>query len=211
MPLDWSPLVAFVQAHPSFVLTTHVRPDADGLGSQLALAEALEALGKSVRVVIASKLPSRYQFLDPDRTRVELFTLPGDNFRDTAAVMVLDTGTWNQLGDFGPFLQTLAVPKVVIDHHRTQDDLGATRFVDVSAEATGRLAYEVDYRAQGAGVAADGPSLIHGAGTRHGLVSTPEYDCGNVRVGKRTRATRGRPDAALRAIVRGSPRLAGSN
>ena len=143
MPIDWSPLVAFVRDHDSFLLMTHVRPDADGLGAQLAVAEALEHLGKSVRVVIASKLPPRYQFLDPDRTRVEQFTPPGDGFRGVAAVIVLDTGTWNQLGDFGPFLQSLTVPKVVIDHHRTQDDLGATRFVDVTAEATGRLAFEL--------------------------------------------------------------------
>src|SRR5262249_5828659 len=34
------------------------------------------------------------------------------------------------------------VPKVVIDHHFTQDDLGALRLVDTTAEATGRLVYE---------------------------------------------------------------------
>jgi len=36
----------------------------------------------------------------------------------------------------------LSCPRVVIDHHITQDDLGAVRLVDVSAEATGRLVYE---------------------------------------------------------------------
>ena len=55
----------------------------------------------------------------------------------------MDTGTWNQLGDFGPFLKSLNVPKVVIDHHRTQDDLGALRFVDITAEVTGRMSYEI--------------------------------------------------------------------
>src|SRR5262249_11689677 len=39
-------------------------------------------------------------------------------------------------------LKSLDVPKVVIDHHLTQDDLGAVRLVDTSAEATGRLVYE---------------------------------------------------------------------
>ena len=55
---------------------------------------------------------------------------------------MLDTGTWDQLGDFGTFLRSLTVPKVVIDHHLTQDDLGAVRLVDVTAEATGRLVFE---------------------------------------------------------------------
>ena len=149
MPLDWSPLVEFVRRHQTFLMMTHVRPDADGLGSQLALADALRAMGKTVRVVIASNLPPRYAFLDPDRREIEEFRLPGDGFRNVDAVIVMDTGTWNQLGDFGDFLKASPIPRAVVDHHRTQDDLGATQFVDVTAEATGRLTYEI-IRALGA-------------------------------------------------------------
>ena len=141
MPLDWAPFVDLVNRHQRFLLTTHVRPDGDGLGSMLALADALEQRGKSVSLVVASVIPPRYDFLDPAR-RIQRFELPGDACRDAETAVVLDTGTWNQLGDFGTFLRTLAVPKVVIDHHMTQDDLGAVRFVDTSAEATGRLVYE---------------------------------------------------------------------
>ena len=141
MPLDWSPFVAFVRRHQRFLMTTHVRPDGDGLGSMLALGEALEGLGKSVLMAVASTFPPRYGFLDPGR-RVALFLPPGEDFRQVDAVLVLDTGTWNQLGFFAPFLQSLDVPKLVIDHHLTQDDLGATRLVDTDAEATGRLARE---------------------------------------------------------------------
>src|SRR5205823_2601058 len=70
------------------------------------------------------------------------FEPPGDEYRDAEAVIVLDTGAWGQLGDFGTFLRSLTVPKVVIDHHLTQDDLGAVRLVDTTAEATGRLVFE---------------------------------------------------------------------
>jgi phosphoesterase RecJ-like protein len=141
MPLDWTPLLALVHQHHRFLLTTHIRPDADGLGSQLALADALGQLGKESRLVIASTWPPRYDFLDPEK-RIERFGTPGDRWRDTDAVIVLDTGTWGQLGDFGPFLRELPVPRVVIDHHLSQDDLGALRLVDTTAEATGRLVFE---------------------------------------------------------------------
>ena len=141
MPLDWSGFVQLVQNHRRFLLTTHVRPDGDGLGSMLALADALEAREKSVQMVVASVLPPRYDFLDP-RQRVRRFAPPGEAYRQAEAVIILDTGTWNQLGDFGEFLKTLDVPRAVIDHHLTQDDLGALRLVDPSAEATGRLVYE---------------------------------------------------------------------
>src|SRR5438309_1984788 len=103
MPVDWSPFVDLVDRHQRFLLTTHVRPDGDGLGSMLALEEVLRQRGKEVRLVIASTFPARYAFLDPER-RIEAFALPGDPWRHAEVVLVLDTGTWNQLDSFGPFL-----------------------------------------------------------------------------------------------------------
>lgn len=141
MPLDWSPFVELVRRHQRFLLTTHIRPDGDGLGSMLALADALECQGKEVRQVVASVVSTRYAFLDPEG-RVQRFQLPGESWQNVDAAIVLDTGTWNQLGDFGTFLRGLPVAKAVIDHHPTQDDLSALRLVDTTAEATGRLVFE---------------------------------------------------------------------
>jgi phosphoesterase RecJ-like protein len=141
MPLDWSPFVEIVHRYRRFLLTTHIRPDGDGLGSMLALADGLEQRGKQVQMVVASVLPPRYRFLDPEG-RIEQFSLPGERWAGAEAIVVLDTGTWNQLGSFGPFLKAHPATRLVIDHHKTQDDLGAVRLVDVSAEATGRLVHE---------------------------------------------------------------------
>jgi phosphoesterase RecJ-like protein len=141
MSLDWTPFVDLVHRHRHFLLTTHIRPDGDGIGSMLALAEVLERQGKQVQMVIASKFPPRYRFLDP-QGRIQQFAPPGDPWRQVDVVLILDTGTWNQLASCGPFLRELPAPKVVIDHHQTQDELGAHRFVDSSAEATGRLVFE---------------------------------------------------------------------
>jgi phosphoesterase RecJ-like protein len=139
MPLDWSPFVEFVRRHERFFLTTHVRPDGDGIGSMLALGEALEQLGKRVRRVIPSRLPPRYEFMDPGRS-IEVFGGPG--VHDCDALVVLDTGTWNQLADVAGYVRESRAEKLVIDHHRTQDDLGATAIVDVTAAATGQMACE---------------------------------------------------------------------
>src|SRR4029078_11294034 len=67
MPIDWSPFVELVRRHQRFLLTTHVRPDPDGLGSMLGLADALKSMGKHVEMRIASLWPPRYDFLDPQR------------------------------------------------------------------------------------------------------------------------------------------------
>jgi len=138
MAIQWRPFVELVRKHRKFIITTHIRPDPDGLGSQLGLTDVLESMGKECRLVISSNWPPRYDFMDPER-RIKRFELPGDFYRDAEAIIILDTGTWGQLGDFGPFLKTMNVPKVVIDHHLSQDDLGAMQFIDTSAEATGRL------------------------------------------------------------------------
>jgi len=141
--VDWSPLVAFLRTHDRPLLMTHIRPDGDGLGAQLALADALKAQGMQPRVCIASVLPPRYRFLDPDRKVIEDFRKPLRPLDDCNAIVVMDTGTWNQLGDFAEYLKASPLPRVVIDHHRTQDDLGGQAFVDIDAEATGRLSFEI--------------------------------------------------------------------
>jgi phosphoesterase RecJ-like protein len=99
-------------------------------------------MGKSVRVAVASDLGPRYEFANTPTTPIERFRAPGTEFRDTDAIVVVDTGTWGQLGEFGAFMRSMNCGKAVIDHHRTQDDLGGLRFVDTTAEAAGRLVYE---------------------------------------------------------------------
>jgi bifunctional oligoribonuclease and PAP phosphatase NrnA len=141
MSIDWTPLADLIETHDRFLLTTHVRPDGDALGSLLALGGALERMGKHVRLTVASSVPPRYGFLDP-AGKVVPFQPPGNLYRDRDAVIIVDTGTWNQLGDFGTLMRELPVAKAVIDHHMTQDELGAIRFVDTSAEAAGRLVHE---------------------------------------------------------------------
>ena len=142
MPIDWSPFVEFVRSHQKFLIMTHVRPDGDALGSEIGLACALREMGKTERVAIVGELGPRYEFTNTPSTPIERFRPPGDAFRDVDAIVVVDTGTWAQLKEFGPFMRSMNCGKAVIDHHRTQDDLGALRLVDTSAEAAGRLVYE---------------------------------------------------------------------
>ena len=54
-----------------FLLTSHARPDGDSIGSQLAMAFALDALGKSVRIVNADRAPDHYQDF-PGMDRIEI-------------------------------------------------------------------------------------------------------------------------------------------
>lgn len=142
MPLDWGPFVEFVAQHQRFLILTHVRPDGDAIGSQLALADALVRLGKVVDVVAPSVPPADLRALDTDSlVRASHDVAPG-SLAGVQAAIVVDTGTWNQLAGAAELLRSLEVPRAVIDHHPTQDDLGALQMVDTSAEAAARLVYE---------------------------------------------------------------------
>ena len=59
-----------LQGH-SFLLTSHAHPDGDSLGSQLALAGALQQLGKQVRIINSDPAPALYAFL-PGMSTIEI-------------------------------------------------------------------------------------------------------------------------------------------
>ena len=143
MSVDWSRLVGIVERGERFLLTSHMRPDCDALGSELGLAGALEALGKQVMIVNGDAVPPHLAFIDPEG-KIEV--LGRDRTPDEAAavdvVVVLDTSAWAQLGPMADVLRATGAQKVVIDHHVSQGDLGAESFQDPQAEATGRLVME---------------------------------------------------------------------
>jgi phosphoesterase RecJ-like protein len=105
------------------------------------MAGLLRQKGKDVRVVNASLTPPRYDFLDPHGTLFEHFgtqVQPAD-LADRQALVVLDLSAWGQLGDMAGWLREFPGPRLVIDHHVSQDDMGATFLKDTGAEATGTL------------------------------------------------------------------------
>ncbi len=112
----------------------HENPEADALGSALALALALEQAGARATPVCADPVPELYDFMPGiDRFRTE-----PDPAVDYDLVVVLDCG---DLARVGPVLQTHAelfrrVPIVNIDHHKSNPGFGRVNWVDPVASAT---------------------------------------------------------------------------
>ena len=144
MMIDWEPLRDIIESNQRFVLSSHVRPDADALGSELAMAALLESMGKSVRIVNPSAIPDSLLFLDPTRRILKIGEgITPEEVADTDVHMVVDTSAWIQLGKVADVLKTTSATKVVIDHHVSSDDLGAIVFKDTKAEATGALVFRM--------------------------------------------------------------------
>ena len=142
MNLNWQPLWDIINSNDSFILSSHVRPDADALGSELAMKTMLEDLGKRVQIANPSAAPNTLKFLDPDglAAKLGLDIAPAD-LSEFAVHIVLDTSAWIQLGAVGDLIRNLPTKKVVIDHHVSSNDLRAVEFRDTSAEATGAMVY----------------------------------------------------------------------
>lgn len=143
MPIDWPAFAQQIDAHQRFVLTSHIRPDCDALGSELGMALILEKLGKDVLIVNGQATPPNLAFIDPDRRiRALPETIQLDDLSDRDALMILDTSAWAQLGSMGDFVRSTSATKLILDHHLSEDELGAVAFKDTAAEATGRLVCE---------------------------------------------------------------------
>ncbi len=140
MPIDWMPLVDLVKANQRFVLTSHVRPDADALGSEMGLAGILEALGKTVRIINPPPVRTTSPFwIRRSGSRSRGGGLDRAGVRHGRA----HRGGHERVGrlhaDLRKVLEKTAAKKVVIDHHVSSDDLGAVEFKDTTASATGVL------------------------------------------------------------------------
>jgi len=118
-----------------FVIASHVRPDGDAVGSQLAMAYALRSLGKDVRVVSRDAAPPPLLAF-PGVAGIEITSRvedPGD------AVLVMEAGDLTRTGIAG--LERGFI--VNIDHHVGNTMYGAMNWFDLSAAACGEMVFDL--------------------------------------------------------------------
>ena len=119
-----------------FLITSHARPDGDSIGSQLAMAFALAALGKSVRIVNADPAPEHYQEF-PGMDRIEI--APRVEHPDVDAVIVMECSDLSRTSVAGLEGQFI----INIDHHAGNRMYGAINWYDLSAAACGEMVFDV--------------------------------------------------------------------
>ena len=124
--------------HQRFAILSHVRPDGDALGSQLALALSLKQLGKDVRVWNEDGMLEKYSFL----ARAQLLTKPPSGPEDVDVAIALDTAIQNRLGTAFPAIRTAKI-WINIDHHPSNPGYGDLVYVDPTAPATGQILFEL--------------------------------------------------------------------
>jgi len=127
-----------LREHQRFAILSHVRPDGDALGSQLALALSLQQLGKNVRVWNEDGMLEKYSFLP----RSELLTKPPSTAADVDVAIALDTAIQNRLGTAPAAIRSARI-WINIDHHRSNPGYGDLVIVDPNAPATGEIIFSL--------------------------------------------------------------------
>ena len=130
-----SQVVELIENKQNFAITTHVRPDGDGVGSSLGLCWLLRSLGKTAEVIVRDGIPISYQQLpgadeirkvsEIDKTYDAVFVIECSDLARPGIAKLEDQFTVN------------------IDHHATSEHFGAINWIDATASAVGEMIYNL--------------------------------------------------------------------
>lgn len=127
----------FINRYNRFLITSHMDPDGDSIGSQMALYYSLVNRGKTAAVVNQGSIPAKYRFLDPDRiVRFSPDKLP---FLPEV-VIVLECPSLDRIG----FVRDLVPESAIllnIDHHNDNENYGRVNIVDKESSAVAEVLY----------------------------------------------------------------------
>jgi bifunctional oligoribonuclease and PAP phosphatase NrnA len=141
---EWARAVKVIDGASQVCLACHIRPDADALGSMLAVLHALRNRPSEAPTVVASfgddpfGVPTILRFLPG----VELLTAPGGYPAEPEVMLSFDAASVDRLGELtGP--ATAAGELIVLDHHASSTRFGTINLVDPAAAATAVLAADL--------------------------------------------------------------------
>ncbi len=131
-------IVKAFKKHDDYLLSTHISPDGDGIGSELALGFGLKKLGKKVAIANSDPFPANYEFLPCNgilKNREEI--------KNTYGVAVsLECPSLNRVGKLKKnFLKSGMIMN--LDHHMSNDYFGDYNYVDEGAAAVGEQVFDI--------------------------------------------------------------------
>ena len=145
-------IVGVLESAAEVVLTTHVHPDGDGLGSEAALGAWLNRRGVRVRVLNPDPAPRQFAFLSTPGVPLGVFRgIVLDGLETADALVILDTSSPARLGAIAEAFPSLRAVRLCVDHHAPQaeHDVGGAEqlahhaLVEPEASSTAELVYRV--------------------------------------------------------------------
>lgn len=140
----WTEIGRIIDSNHAFVVTSHVHPDGDAIGSALAMYEFLKARGKEAKVISSDATPQVYQWLDPEREMIAPATERNlKHIVSADVVFIVDVNNWKRLGMIGDTVRDCSALKAVIDHHPYEEQIVPLTVTRTQASSTAELIYDL--------------------------------------------------------------------
>ena len=131
-------LINKLRTSKKVLVTSHIYPDGDAIGSMLGLTRTLRKNGAIVDLALSTTVGERFLFMLEDETVLTPEELKGSY--DIA--IILDIGSEDRSG-FQDEIRSLGCPRINIDHHETNDSFGDYNAVDTRASSTCEMVYHL--------------------------------------------------------------------
>jgi phosphoesterase RecJ-like protein len=136
-------IVSLINNNQEFILTSHVNPDGDSIGSEIALYLYLKNLGKNAKILNYSPTPQNYRFLDKENVIEEFNEEKHKGLIEKADVIfILDTNEFERVRTLAPYIKASNAKKILIDHHLgfNKDEFDEY-IMDTDSPSTGEILY----------------------------------------------------------------------
>ena len=128
-------VLEILRLRDNFLVTSHISPDGDSIGSELALALALQSLGKRVTIINHDPIPGRYTAL-PGTGMIRVASALDTDY---GAAILLECGSRDRPGLAGLDRQFT----INIDHHESTSPYGDANWIEPQAAAVGEMIYKL--------------------------------------------------------------------
>lgn len=135
----WREIKKVINQNHIFLITTHINPDGDGIGSASALIELLKMMGKQVRFVCDSPIPPKFQFLDFHSLHERYHN--DNDYTGTEVLIVVDTHKVERIGRLSSLMYDPNVTTICIDHHELTEMMTSYAAIDSQASSAGSMIY----------------------------------------------------------------------
>ena len=126
------------------VITTHVNPDGDAIGSSVALFNFLIKMGHNVSVIVPNDYPDFLKWMKNDELIINYSNSKNESqekIKNASLIFCLDFNNLNRINELGDYISESKAKKVLIDHHLDPIDFYDFKIHDVKASATAELVY----------------------------------------------------------------------
>ena len=133
-----------LSAKQNVVITTHVNPDGDAIGSSVALLNFLIKMGHDVSVIVPNDYPDFLKWMKNDELIINYSNSKNESqekIKNASLIFCLDFNNLNRINELGDYISDSKAKKVLIDHHLDPIDFYDFKIHDVKASATAELVY----------------------------------------------------------------------